>query len=277
MMATPLQTRPIPSSGEPVPVVGLGTWQTFDVGPSDEERRPLEEVLNTFVSMGGTLVDSSPMYGRAEGVVGDLATKLGLLDRLFIATKVWTSGRAAGIRQMEASAEKLRRSPIDLMQVHNLLDVETHLRTLEAWKAEGRVRYIGVTHYTASGHEAVRRILERHAVDVVQINYSVAEREAERHILPVAQERGIAVLVNRPFAEGRLLPALRTRPLPGWAGALECTTWSQLLLKFVLSHPAVTCAIPATSSVQHLRENMAAGAGALPAGAERARIADAAR
>ncbi len=269
----PLLTRPIPASGEQLPVIGLGTWQTFDVGEDAGERRPLEEVLTTFADLGGTLVDSSPMYGRAERVVGDLTARLGLAERLFIATKVWTTGEAAGIRQMEESMRRLRSSPIDLMQVHNLVDVETHLETLGAWKAAGRIRYVGVTHYTASGHEAVGRVLERHPVDFVQINYSVAEREAERRILPLARERGIAVLVNRPFAEGQLFRAFRSRPLPAWAADLACETWSQLLLKFVVSHPAVTCAIPATSSVGHLRENMHAGRGIMPDEKERERIA----
>lgn len=258
-------------------MIGLGTWQTFDVRGGEAERRPLEDVLTTFVSMGGSVVDSSPMYGRAERVVGDLAATLGLSARLFMATKVWTSGEAAGLTQMEQSFEKLRTSRIDLMQVHNLVDVDTHLRTLHAWKGEGRVRYVGVTHYTASGHDAVRRVLERHAVDFVQINYSVAEREAERHVLPIARERGIAVLVNRPFAEGRLLRTLRGRALPAWAAALGCAAWSQLLLKFVVSHPAVTCVIPATSNASHVRDNMQAGTGVMPGEPERRRIVDAAQ
>ena len=271
--ARPLLTRPVPASGEQLPVIGLGTWQTFDVGSEDAERRPLEEVLTAFVELGGRVIDSSPMYGRAEAVVGDLTARLARRARLFMATKVWTTGKAAGVRQMEESMSRLRSSSIDLMQVHNLVDVETHLETLGAWKAAGRIRYVGVTHYTASGHEAVVRVLERHPVDFVQINYSVAEREAERRILPLARERGIAVLANRPFAEGRLLPALRARPLPVWAADLECETWSQLLLKFVVSHPAVTCAIPATSSAKHARENMQAGRGAMPDEKGRARIA----
>lgn len=271
--ARALLTRPVPASGERLPVIGLGTWQTFDVGAADAARRPLEQVLKTFTDLGGTLVDSSPMYGRAERVVGDLTASLGLSGRLFIATKVWTTGKAAGTRQMEESMSRLRSSRIDLMQVHNLVDVDTHLQTLAEWKAAGRIRYVGVTHYTASGHEAVRRVLERHPVDVVQINYSVAEREAERHILPLARERGMAVLANRPFAEGHLLRAVRSRPLPPWADDLECRTWAQLLLKFVVSHPAVTCAIPATSSAEHLRENMGAGVGVIPDEKGRARIA----
>jgi diketogulonate reductase-like aldo/keto reductase len=186
---------------------------------------------------------------------------------------VWTSGRAQGIAQMEDSMRKLRARPVDLMQVHNLVDVATHLDTLAAWKREGRVRYVGVTHYTAGSHEAVARVIAGRPVDVVQINYSVGEREAERRLLPAAQERGVAVIANRPFASGDLFRRLRDRPLPAWAGEIDCTSWAQLLLKFVVSHPAITCAIPATSRVTHLRDNMAAGVGRLPDAALRARIA----
>lgn len=271
-----MQTRPIPSSGEPLPVIGLGTWQTFDVGATAAERGPLQEVLTAFVELGGRLIDSSPMYRRAEQVVGDLAAELDLRDRLFVATKVWTSGREAGIRQMEESLRKLRGERLDLMQVHNLLDVDTHLKTLAAWKREGRVRYVGVTHYTAGAHGEVARVIERHPVDFVQINYSVAEPEAEQRLLPLARERGVAVIVNRPFASGSLLRRLRDRPLPAWAADIDCSSWAQLLLKFVISHPAVTCTIPATSKVRHLRDNMQAGHGRLPDEELRRRIAAAA-
>ena len=267
-------TRSIPSTGEALPVIGLGTWQTFDVGRAPEERAPLEEVLAAFAAAGGKLVDSSPMYGRAEEVLGDVAAKLGLRTKLFLATKVWTSGKQAGIEQMEASFRKLRTERIDLMQVHNLLDVEHHLETLRAWKAAGRVRYVGITHYTASAHEAVARVMAAHPVDFVQINYSVAERDAERRVLPLAKERGIAVLANRPFAGGDLFRRLRTKPLPAFAAEIGCTSWAQLLLKFVVGHPAVTCAIPATAKVAHLRDNMAAGFGPLPDAALRGRIAE---
>ena len=259
-----LLTRAIPSSGESIPVVGLGTWQTFDVGSSVAEQVPLETVLRTFVDSGGRLIDSSPMYGRAEQVVGDLSSRLGVSTQLFIATKVWTQGSAAGIRQMEASMRKLGRSRIELLQVHNLVDVDAHLDTLEEWQREGRVRYIGITHYSSSAHDQVARVLTSRRVDFVQINYSAAERVAERRLLPLAQERGVAVLVNRPFAEGALLRRLAGRPLPGFAAEIGCQTWAELLLKFVVSHPAVTGAIPATSSVTHLQENMRAALGALP-------------
>ena len=201
-------TRPIPSSGEALPVIGLGTWQAFDVGRARAERAPLEDVLATFVERGGSLVDSSPMYGRAEEVVGALAAKLKLRSSLFLATKVWTSGLAEGVRQMEDSARKLETPTIDLMQVHNLLDAATHLDTLRAWKDDGRVRYVGVTHYTAGAHEAVARLIESRPLDFVQINYSIGEREAEQHLLPLAQERGVAVIANRPFRSGALLQRL---------------------------------------------------------------------
>jgi diketogulonate reductase-like aldo/keto reductase len=270
-----LLTRAIPSTGESIPIIGLGTWQTFDVGSSAADRSPLEDVLRTFMDAGGRLIDSSPMYGRAEEVAGDLSTRLGLNSEVFIATKVWTQGRAAGIRQMEASMRKLRRSRIDLMQVHNLVDVAAHLDTLERWQREGRVRYIGITHYTSSAHEQVARVLATHRVDFVQINYSIAERNAERRVLPIAQERGIAVLVNRPFAEGALLRRLAGRPLPAFATDIGCRTWAELLLKFVVSHPAVTCAIPATSSATHLQENMRAALEPMPDAGLRERIAEA--
>ena len=265
--------RRIPSSGEKLPVIGIGTWQTFDVGATAAERAPLEEVLRTFAEMGGKVVDSSPMYGNSEEVTGDIAARLGLHGKLFIATKVWTSGRQAGIEQMEESMRKLRANPIDLIQVHNLVDVDTHLDTLRGWKREGRVRYIGVTHYTAGGHDAVARIIDSQPIDFVQINYSVGEREAERRVLPLALDHGVAVIANRPFAAGELFRRLRSKPLPEWATEIDCESWAQLLLKFIVSNPAVTCAIPATSKVAHLRDNMKAGYGRLPDEKLRARIA----
>jgi diketogulonate reductase-like aldo/keto reductase len=266
-----LLTRPIPSTGEALPVIGLGTWRTFDVPPS--ARAGLEGVLGAFVELGGSVVDSSPMYGRSEEVVGDLAAKLGVQSKLFLATKVWTSGKTAGIRQMEDSMRKLRATRIDLMQVHNLVDVGTHLDTLTEWKRQGRIRYVGVTHYTAGHHDAVARILAARPVDFAQVNYSVGEREAERRLLPLARERGVAVLANRPFAGGDLFRRLRSLPLPAWAAEIDCTSWAQVLLKFVISHTAITCAIPATSQVTHLRDNMQAAHGRLPDAALRARIA----
>ncbi|MDP8923169.1 MAG: aldo/keto reductase [Chloroflexota bacterium] len=266
-------TREIPGTGESIPVIGLGTWQTFDVGSSPAEREPLEEVLRTFADLGGRLVDSSPMYGRAEGVVGDLAAALDLHPRLFLTTKVWTTGRVEGIRQMETSMRRLRTATVDLMQVHNLVDAATHLDTLQDWKRAGRVRYVGVTHYTASAHEAVAELIAARPVDFVQINYSVAEREAERRLLPLARERGVAVIANRPFVGGGFIRRLRTRPLPAWAADLGCESWAQLLLKFVISHPAITCTIPATAQAAHVRDNLSAGDEPLPDEMLRARIA----
>lgn len=263
--------RPIPSSGERLPVIGLGTWQTFDVG--DAETAPLEAVLRAFIELGGKVIDSSPMYGRSEQVVGKLAEKIEARGKLFIATKVWTRGREQGIAQMKDSMAHLRSDPIDLLQVHNLVDVNEHLATLREWKKEGRVRYIGVTHYRADGHDDVARWVEKGGLDFIQINYSVAEREAEKRLLLLAADHGVAVIVNRPFAGGDALRRLLAKPLPDWAGDAGCSSWAQLLLKFVISHPAVTCAIPATSKEGHLRDNMAAGRGLLPDGPMRKRIA----
>jgi diketogulonate reductase-like aldo/keto reductase len=265
--------REIPSSREMLPVIGLGTWQTFDIEGGSAEQKTLEEVLATFVDLGGRLVDSSPMYGRSEAVVGDISAALNLRDRLFLATKVWTTGKQAGIRQMEESFQKLRSNRIDLMQVHNLVDVATQLETLREWKQQGRIRYLGITHYTAGGHDAVTRLVASEPLDFIQINYSVGEREAERRLLPLARERGVAVIANRPFAGGDLFRRVRSKPLPEWAPEINCTTWAQLLLKFVISNPAITCAIPATSKVSHLRDNMRAGSEPLPNDELRERIA----
>lgn len=276
-MTTQILTRRIPSTAEAIPVIGLGTWQTFDVGADSTKRAPLEEVLNGFVALGGKVVDSSPMYKTAEEVVGEIASKLELRERLFVATKVWTSGEAEGIEQMEESMRKLQTSPIDLMQVHNLVDVETHLDTLRNWKREGRVRYIGVTHYRAESHDAVADLIASEKVDFIQINYSAGEPEAERRLLPLAMDRGVAVIANRPFGGGNLLRRLNAQPLPEWASEIECQSWSQLLLKFAISHPAITCAIPGTAKVSHLRDNMKAGYGTLPDEPLRAKIAAAAR
>lgn len=268
-----IMTRKIPSSGEALPVIGLGTWQTFDVGASQAERAPLKAVLEAFAASGGKLIDSSPMYGDSEAVAGDLMADLRLRQKLFVATKVWTSGRQDGIAQMKASMDKLRTKPIDLMQVHNLLDAETHLATLREWKQQGLVRYIGVTHYTAGAHDAVARVIAKYPVDFIQINYSVGEREAEKKLLPLARDRGVAVIANRPFAGGDLFRRVRAKPLPAWAAEIDCTSWAQVLLKFVVSHPAMTCAIPATSKVTHLRDNMQAGYGRMPDEKMRALIA----
>ena len=273
---TGMLTKAIPSSKEMLPVIGLGTWQTFDVGTAAVARQPLEGVLRAFVAAGGRVIDSSPMYGSSESVVGDLAAKLGLHDDLFVATKVWTSGRRSGVDQMNDSMRKLRAKRIDLMQVHNLVDVATHLDTLDEWKREGRIRYVGITHYHSGAYAEVEKVFaSRRGIDFLQINYSVAEREAERRILPLARERGVAVLINRPFASGELFRRLRSRPLPAFASEIGCTSWAQLLLKFVVSHPAVTCAIPATSKAAHVEDNMRAGVGVMPDERIRALIANA--
>jgi len=269
----PLLRRRIPHSGEELPVIGLGTYATFDVGPGPEEREALREVLRLFIEDGGRVVDSSPMYGTAEMVLGDLAAELGVRDRLFLATKVWTSGEAAGVRQMEESFKRLRTNTIDLMQVHNLLDWQTHLKTLRAWKDKGKVRYIGVTHYTSSAYDDLERVIKRERLDFVQLNYSIAEREAERGLLPLALSRGVAVLVNRPFAQAQLFTKVRGKDVPTWARDFECNTWAQFFLKFVLAHPAVTCAIPATRNPKHLVDNMQAGRGPLPDAVIRQRMA----
>src|SRR5688572_28677822 len=269
----PILERAIPSSGEKISAVGLGTWRTFDVGGGAGERAPLRDVLKAFVDLGGRVVDSSPMYGAAEFVAGDLAADLEITERLFLATKVWTSGRQAGVAQMEQSMKRLRTRRLDLMQIHNLLDWRTRLATLREWKAAGRIRYLGVTHYTAGAYDELERVLRSEPLDFVQVNYSLGERTAERRILPLAQERGIAVLVNRPFAEGGLFGRVRGQALPAWAAEADCESWAQIFLKWILAHPAVTCVIPATSRPQHLTDNMKAGTGRLPDAAMRERMA----
>jgi diketogulonate reductase-like aldo/keto reductase len=270
-----LLQRTIPSSGESLPVVGLGTWQVFDVGTTPAERRPLEEVLALFAKLGGRVVDSSPMYGRAEQVIGEIATKLDLHRSLFLATKVWTTGKQAGIESMERSLAKLQTKRIDLMQVHNLVDVRTHLATLRDWKQQGRARHLGITHYSSSAYDQVAKLLRSEKLDFVQINYSLLEREAEEQILPIAQDRGVAVIVNRPFGGGDLFARVREKPLPDWASEFDCHSWAQFLLKWIVAHPAVTCAIPATSNARHLEDNMHSGVGRLPDADMRRRMIDA--
>jgi diketogulonate reductase-like aldo/keto reductase len=267
--------RIIPSSGERLPVIGLGSWQVFDVGSGAEERRPLEEVLARFVALGGRVVDSSPMYGRAEQVIGEIAAKLGLHSSLFLATKVWTTGKEEGVASMERSLARLQTRKLDLMQVHNLVDARTHLRTLREWKEQGRVRYIGITHYTSSGYAEAAQLLRSEKLEFLQINYSLGEREAEKEILPLAQDHGVAVLANRPFGGGDLFARVRQKPLPDWAAEFECSSWAQFLLKWIIGHPAVTCAIPATGNVRHLEDNMQAGLGRLPDAKQRQRMVDA--
>ena len=267
-------TRTIPSSGETLPVIGLGTWRAFDVDLTSDIRRQLEEVLSLFVKLGERGVDSSPMYGRAEEVIGELTAALGIRERLFLATKVWTRGRENGIESIERSMALLRTNRIDLMQVHNLLDVHTHLATLRQWKEQGRIRYIGVTHYNSSAFPEIEKILRTEKLDFLQINYSLMEPEAEQRVLPLAQERGVAVIVNRPFGAGDLFDKVRSKPLPGWAAEFDCRSWAQFFLKWIAAHPAVTCAIPATNKPSHLQDNLQAGTGRLPDANMRRRMAE---
>jgi aryl-alcohol dehydrogenase-like predicted oxidoreductase len=267
-------TRAIPSSGEKLPVIGLGTWRVFDVGSSEAERAPLEEVLNAFVKRGARVIDSSPMYGRAEQVIGDLKSKRGLREKPFFATKVWTRGKQAGIESMERSLARFQTKRIDLMQVHNLVDVSTQLATMREWKAQGRVRYIGVTHYEASAFPSVEKILRAEQLDFLQINYSIMEREAEQRILPLAQERGVAVIANRPFGGGDLFGRVRSSQLPDWAAEFDCKSWAQFFLKWIVAHPAVTCAIPATGNANHLEDNIQGGIGRVPDAKARQRMVD---
>jgi aryl-alcohol dehydrogenase-like predicted oxidoreductase len=269
----PLQ-RAVPSSGEKLPVIGLGSWQVFDVWPAEAERRPLEEVMARFVALGGRVVDSSPMYGRAEEVIGEIAAKLSLQSSLFFATKVWTNGKNEGIASMERSFARLRTKRIDLMQVHNLVDARSQLATLRSWKEQGRIRYFGVTHYTAGAFPEVAKLLRSEKLDFLQINYSLGEREAENELFPLARDRGVAVLVNRPFGGGDLFSRVRQQPLPEWAAEFDCDSWAQFLLKWIVAHPAVTCAIPATGNVRHLEDNMQAGLGRLPDSKQRQRMVD---
>jgi len=269
-----MQTRKIPSTGEPLPVVGCGTWQTFDIGPSAAEREPRAEVLKVLFEAGGSVIDSSPMYGKSEGVVGDLLAAAGTRDKAFIATKVWTQGRDAGIAQMKESMRQLRTDRIDLMQIHNLVDWKAHQPTLKAWKAEGRLRLIGITHYTESMHGELEAVLRQGGFDFVQVNYALDDRGIERRLLRAAQDNGVAVLINQPFGGGGLLRKLSARPLPDWAGEIGCTSWAQILLKFVLAQPAVTCVIPGTGKPEHMRDNAKAGLGAYPDDKLRQRMID---
>ena len=268
-------TRPIPRTNEPLPVVGLGTWQTFDPPRlTPEVRGELVATLRALVDAGGRVIDSSPMYGASERNVGDLAGPAGVAGKLFVATKVWTRGRDAGVRQMRRSMELLKVRRVDLMQVHNLVDWRTHLDTLRAWREQGLVRYVGVTHYDPSAYAELERVLTRDArgeLDFVQLAYSVGVRDAERRLLPAAADAGVAVLVNRPFEGGDLFRGVVRTPLAApvaaWAGS-----WAQAFLKFVLAHPAVTCVIPGTANPRHMADDAAAGVGRLPDAAERAAL-----
>ncbi|MFL5810895.1 MAG: aldo/keto reductase, partial [Flavisolibacter sp.] len=251
--------RLIPSSGENLPVIGLGTWQTFDVDPNNSAAQ--KKVLEVLRSSGGTLVDSSPMYGNAEKVVGEITKDN---PGYFIATKVWIKGKKSGISQMEDSFRKLKRACIDLLQVHNLVDWEAHLETLNEWKKEGKIRYVGITHYTDGMQADLERIINKVEIDFVQFNYSIDGRHAEKTLLPLAASRGVATLINRPFGEGRLFNKCRGKTLPAWAKEWDINSWGEFFLKFIVAHPAVTCVIPATSSHEHAQDNCKAGMGLLP-------------
>ena len=266
--------RKLPKSGEALPVIGLGTYLVFDVAPDAAALADLREVLTTFTAAGCSLIDSSPMYGRAEAVVGELTAELGLRDSLFLATKVWTSGQAAGVKQMQDSLRLMRTRRIDLMQVHNLLDLATHLKTLREWKAAGTIRYLGITHYHAGAYRELEKLLKTREYDFVQFNYSLAEREAEQSLLAVAAETGTAVIINRPFAQGELFAKVKGRELPAWAADFDCTSWAQFFLKYIIAHPAVTCVIPGTGKVRHMTDNIKAGTGRLPDEKQRKRMVE---
>ncbi|HEX2687133.1 MAG TPA: aldo/keto reductase [Kofleriaceae bacterium] len=269
-----MNTRPIPKTNEALPTIGLGTWQAFDVSPAG--RAPLIQVVKQFFAAGGRVIDSSPMYGRAEAVVGEVLTELRAIDTPFLATKVWTRGKREGIAQMEQSrrlmcAERRPRG-IDLMQIHNLLDWQTHLPVLREMKQAGVIRYFGVTHYAHAEFPQIERLMRTEALDFIQIPYNIADRAAEARLLPAAADTGTAVLVMRPFDEGGLFRRVRGKSLPSWAATLDCTSWAQLFLKFIIGHPAVTCPIPATADPAHLVDNIQAGFGRLPDAAERRRM-----
>src|SRR5215813_1224096 len=267
-------TRAIPSSGEKLPVIGLGTWQAFDVDLTADNRRQLGEVLSLFVKLGGRVIDTSPMYGRAEEVIGEVTAALGIRDKVFLATKVWTRGKENGIKSMERSMALLRTKRIDLMQVHNLVDVETQMATLSEWKTQGRIRYLGITHYEAGAFADVEKIMRSEKLDFVQINYSLMEREAEERLLPLAQERGVAVIVNRPFGGCDLFGRMRSKPLPDWAAEFDCHSWAQFFLKWIVANSAVTCAIPATDKSRHLEDNIMGGIGRVPDAKMRQRMVE---
>lgn len=266
--------RRIPSSGESIPVIGLGTSGPFEVGIDTKERDPLSAVLTGFFAAGATMIDTSPMYSSAEAVLGDLLTP-DMQSKAFIATKVWTRGEREGLAQMTRSMELLRRKKVELMQVHNLLDFDVHLKTLRRWKEEGRIRYIGITHYTVDAYPKLMDIITREPIDFVQFNYSATTTAAEQRLLPLCAERGVGVIVNRAFDDGKIFARLKERPLPSWASEIDCSSWAQLLLKFVISHPAVTCVIPATGKLRNLEDNLGAARGRLPDSRQRQMIVEA--
>jgi diketogulonate reductase-like aldo/keto reductase len=273
MPAGAMLTRLIPSTGEAMPVIGLGTSQAFDVGAGEGARRPLIEALRLLFASGGRVIDSSPMYGRAEAVTGDLLAEMEAPPRAFLATKVWTTGAERGIEQMRRSAQLLRSEVIDLIQIHNLVDWRTHLATLRRMKDEGRVRYIGITHYTTRALPDLASILASESgIDFVQLGYSLATRAAETEVLPTAAARGVAVIVNRPFEQGDLFRRVRRSAVPDWAREFDCVNWAQLFLKYILAEPAVTCVIPATANPEHMKCDLGAGFGRLPDARQRQHI-----
>lgn len=260
----PLIKKSIPASGESLPVIGVGSSRTFNVDLGTGLHEDLVEVMQTFFDMGGAVIDSSPMYGNAEAVIGQLLKPIKNKQALFAATKVWTDGKQAGIEQMQRSMQLMGVNAFDLMQIHNLRDWRVHLETLKQWKHEGKVRYIGITTSHGRFHDELAEILMTQPFDFVQLSYNIENRVAEQRLLPIAADRGIAVLVNRPFQRGSLFAKTRGKPLPAWAEEIDCKSWAQYFLKFIVSHPAVTCVIPATSKVKHMRDNMTAGFGVLP-------------
>jgi len=256
--------KTIPSSGERLSVIGLGTSRTFDVSDSADSISPLVEVIQAFFDRGGQLIDSSPMYGNAESVTGALLEQVKNRQGLFTATKVWTNGRDEGMRQMQRSMERMGVDTIDLMQIHNLRDWRVHIETLVDWKAQGKIRYIGITTSHGRYHKDLEKIMQQLPLDFVQFSYNITDRAAEQRLLPIARERGIATLINRPFQRGSLFRLVKGKPLPGWAAEIDCASWGQFFLKFIASHPGVTCIIPATSKLKHMVDNMTAGYGRLP-------------
>ncbi len=262
--SSPFLARTIPSSGENIPVIGMGTWITFDVGTNSSAIQERADVLRHFFASGGGMIDSSPMYGSSESVIGQCLQQMENPNTLFSATKVWTPGRSLGIKQMENSKKLWGLSAFDLMQIHNLVDWKTHIKTLREWKDSGRIRYIGVTTSHGRRHEELIKIMQTEPIDFVQFTYNVVDREAENKLLPLAAEHNIAVIINRPFRRGQLFDLVRDHPLPSWAKEFKCTNWAQFFLKYIVSNPFVTVAIPATSRVDHMDENMGAMKGALP-------------
>ena len=257
-------TRPIPSTGEQLPVMGMGSMKTFDVDDVKAEKARLTEVLQAFFDNSGALIDSSPMYGNAEAVLGDVLQGVTGTDALFAATKVWSEGKQQGIDDMHRSMGRMRVTRFDLMQIHNLKDWRTQIETLKEWKAEGKIRYSGVTTSHGRRHDELIAAMQAEAFDFVQFTYNIADREAENRLLPLAQERGAATLINLPFDRAELFQKVRGKPLPEWAAEIDCTSWAQFFLKFCLAHPAVTCLIPATSKPHHMVDNMGAGFGRVP-------------